>query len=1069
MRQLSAASEASTPVPLRIVTVSPTGDDASWGADGQSVRSLHRARDIVRQLRASANGPVAVRLQPGRYELRRPLELSTEDGGRSEADEVVWEAVGDEPVVVSGGARIKGPWQRLEATGSLPVWRRPLPADATANQLWVCGERAKRARHPNVGSLRWRRALVAPFGGWGLVYEAGQGLEDMGDALLGAEAVVHHSWTASRHTVAAHLPSRRTLLFAQPAHAPLGTHLRQSGRRFYLEHARAFLDAPGEWVVQRASGEDGWLLVASDAPPGADCEDDEARVVVSRGLPALLVAGGTPEAPLRHLTLRRLSWEHTEWSMPPPPQPADFQAAAWLPTAAVHVRHATDVKLEGGGVRRTGGYAVWLGEGTERCALRNASLDDLGAGGVRLGVAELEAPRATGHTVEGVTITRGGRVWREGVGVLLQRAERCAVVECEIGHLGYTGVSLGWEWGYATPSGAAHNVIARNFIHHIGTAELADMGGVYVLGHSEGTRIEDNVVAHVQSYHLYGWGIYLDEGASGVVVRRNVVHHTTGGGLHQHYGTNNTVQNNTFACAGGADGDVALSVGEAHESFHFARNLVLRCPLPAPAPASATAEPEPAGGGGGGGDGGGGGGGRGGAGACYPATPAYLLWWKGEGITPRLRFGANLFWSLIGLETDLGQPEHLVAQMPILGVTTGAAARTGIAPPWLHFGVWGVDMKRWAKKGWSASRDDSQWSDPGFVDAANCDYRLERNGAAAALGHAQPAIPLPARGRDGGGDGGGCGERTAWPEAEPAPLSPPAEAERTAGAVEEGDLDAAELARRLPGGAALLEAHEAAEAARAQPPPWRGYAEQVVSALLEGAVRPPCWRGDKAKKGKYLPGCTVDECAEHESLELATTLCEAWGGGCGGVTALTVSAGHASGGARTVYQTRAGFETVASPSKERSWLKRDCEAAALKVPAGGRRMGGEDVDANEIHRFHGVHAQGGGGGGGRSLVDSVPPTGGPCEVCRLIAADVETQLGSRKRSEMEVMDALDLSCDRLQPKRGEVSVRRQLDKDTCAKFMEDFSEDLEWTLVGSSGTAATVCESIVAGCKVSAP
>ena len=50
-------------------------------------------------------------------------------------------------------------------------------------------------------------------------------------------------------------------------------------------------------------------------------------MVASRGLEALLHASGTAAAPLRDLTLRDLSWEHTEWSMPPLPQPADFQAA----------------------------------------------------------------------------------------------------------------------------------------------------------------------------------------------------------------------------------------------------------------------------------------------------------------------------------------------------------------------------------------------------------------------------------------------------------------------------------------------------------------------------------------------------------------------------------------------------------------------------------------------------------------------------------------------------------------------------------------------------------------------
>ena len=93
-------------------------------------------------------------------------------------------------------------------------------------------------------------------------------------------------------------------------------------------------------------------------------------------------------------------------------------------------------------------------------------------------------------------------------------------------------------------------MVARNYIHHIGTAELADMGGIYVLGHSPGTILEDNVIAHVQSYHLFGWGVYLDEGASGVLVRRNLVHHTTGAGLHQHYGKDNRVEDNTYCRCG---------------------------------------------------------------------------------------------------------------------------------------------------------------------------------------------------------------------------------------------------------------------------------------------------------------------------------------------------------------------------------------------------------------------------------------------------------------------------------------------------------------------------------------
>ena len=332
---LSAATATpppSTPSPARGVWVSPTGDDAAAGTGDAPLRTLHQAQQEARRLRSVQPGPVSIVLAPGRYELARPLEFDAADG------DAVWSGAAAGQVRISGGALV-GPWQREGSADrvqlwrspalpdpAVPLWRAALPAGATANQLWVCGERAVRARHPNgAGMLRWERPLATPFGAWGLVYEAGQGLEAMGQALVGSEAVAFHSWTASRHTVAAHLPLQRTLLFAQPSHAALGAHLRQSGRRFYLEHSLAFLDAPGEWV--RADNAT-LLYAAAQAPDAAGCE-----VVASRGLEALLHVSGAAEAPVRDLTLRNLTWEHTEWSMPPSPQPADFQAAAWLPTA----------------------------------------------------------------------------------------------------------------------------------------------------------------------------------------------------------------------------------------------------------------------------------------------------------------------------------------------------------------------------------------------------------------------------------------------------------------------------------------------------------------------------------------------------------------------------------------------------------------------------------------------------------------------------------------------------------------------------------------------------------------
>ena len=246
-------------------------------------------------------------------------------------------------------------------------------------------------------------------------------------------------------------------------------------------------------------------------------------------------------------------------------------------------------------------------------------------------------------------------VFREGVGVLASQSYN-TIRGNEIGQLGYTGISR-MGVGYTMPW-AGHNNLFQLYPSY--WDELCDMGGIYILGQSEGTVIESNVIAHVASYHMYAWGVYLDEGASHVTVTHNLVHHTLSAGLHQHFGNNNTIAHNTFACSGGTDGDLAISIGEAHSSFNFSRNVVLRCPSDW-ANAADDADDD----------------GRQltdvavsytGAVASsstliLPAAAAWLLWWKGEGSHPNVSFHSNVYSSI--------RPEE-------------TRELYGAAPPWLH-------------------------------------------------------------------------------------------------------------------------------------------------------------------------------------------------------------------------------------------------------------------------------------------------------------------------------------------------------------------------------------------------
>jgi hypothetical protein len=59
-----------------IVYVSPSGDDANPGTSpSQPLRSLQRARDVVRTLNADLTGDLTVSLADGTYQLTQPPRL----------------------------------------------------------------------------------------------------------------------------------------------------------------------------------------------------------------------------------------------------------------------------------------------------------------------------------------------------------------------------------------------------------------------------------------------------------------------------------------------------------------------------------------------------------------------------------------------------------------------------------------------------------------------------------------------------------------------------------------------------------------------------------------------------------------------------------------------------------------------------------------------------------------------------------------------------------------------------------------------------------------------------------
>ncbi len=222
------------------------------------------------------------------------------------------------------------------------------------------------------------------------------------------------------------------IVLAQAAHGEVF-----AGNRYWIENVREELDSPGEWYLDKEKG-DLYYWPSDKAFPNV--------TVTAPAMDRLIVIAGTVERPARHLTIRGFTIRDVDFG--------DQQDVYYPAHAAIHLREASDCRVEECDFLSVGGYAVWIKGACARNVIASNEVAYAGEGGV---------------LVDGSAYREGG----DGRDLHKPDPEK--------------------RW----PTG---NLITENYIHHCGLI-YAHVAGVYI-NHAAGNRATHNLVTDMPRYGL---------------------------------------------------------------------------------------------------------------------------------------------------------------------------------------------------------------------------------------------------------------------------------------------------------------------------------------------------------------------------------------------------------------------------------------------------------------------------------------------------------------------------------------------------------------------------------------
>lgn len=513
-------------------------------------KALQQARE---DRRLNGAEDVCIRLQAGTYRLNQTITVRPEDSGIR--------IVADGNAVVSGGVKITG-WKKQGGmyVADVPEFNgRPLEF----RQLWVNGRKADRARDVADFEKMYRIRNIDKKNE--ILYVPAAAVKK----ILGerhAEMVIHEMWCVANlrikgikvqgdsAAVTFHQPESH-IHFMHPWPSPMVT---KDGHNsaFYLTNAKSLLDTPGEWYLDAKEQKVYYIPRKGEDMAKADVE--------APAVETLMKIEGTPDAPVKGITIEGVTFSYATWMRPSISGHAPLQAGMFMteaykvrpkiirpngdhkldnqgwvgrPAAAVSVRCAEDINFKGCTIEHCASTGIDFFEYTKGGSISRSTIRDVGGNGILAGSFGPEAHEAhlpynptdsriicTGLTIENNLITDVTNEDWGCVGIGAGYVRGIRILHNEISEVSYSGISMGWGWNQQ-PCAMADNRVKGNLIRHY-AKHMYDTAGIYTLGAQPHSFVEENVVrdiyspgyAHDPNHWFY---LYTDEGSSCIMVRNN--------------------------------------------------------------------------------------------------------------------------------------------------------------------------------------------------------------------------------------------------------------------------------------------------------------------------------------------------------------------------------------------------------------------------------------------------------------------------------------------------------------------------------------------------------------------